>query len=193
MVRRHSTTTDEGLRTYRIGPKARALRLRRKMGLVELGRHTGLSAALLSKVERGQIHPTLPTLLRIAMVFGVGLDYFFTEERTTAALVRSNEREHLPEPPKAEHPSWRYESLDYPATDRNTNAWLATFTGVQSERHQHEGSEFLYLISGRLRIVIGEGIHELEAGDSIYFEGDTSHSYCGLEDEPCRAVVVTAT
>jgi len=42
-----STTLDQGLRTYRIGDKLRALRLSKKMGLVELGRHTGLSAALL--------------------------------------------------------------------------------------------------------------------------------------------------
>ena len=51
------------------------------MGLVELGKHTGLSAALLSKLERDKLYPTLPTLLRIAMVFSVGLDYFFTDER----------------------------------------------------------------------------------------------------------------
>jgi transcriptional regulator with XRE-family HTH domain len=47
------------------------------MGLVELGKHTGLSAAMLSKLERGKLFPTLPTLLRIALVFGVGLEYFF--------------------------------------------------------------------------------------------------------------------
>ncbi len=43
------------------------------MGLVELGKHTALSAAMLSKLERGKLFPRLPTLLRIAMVFGVGL------------------------------------------------------------------------------------------------------------------------
>ncbi len=72
---------SEGLGRYSIGEKLRTLRLRKSMGLVELGKHTGLSAALLSKLERGKLFPTLPTLLRIAMVFGVGLDYFFTDER----------------------------------------------------------------------------------------------------------------
>ena len=73
-----SGTLSRGLREYAVGPKLRALRLRKKMGLVELGRHTGLSAAMISKVERGVLFPTLPTLLRIALVFGVGLDHFFT-------------------------------------------------------------------------------------------------------------------
>ena len=55
-----TTLTDE-LRRYDIGDKLRALRLRKKLGLVELGRHTGLSPALLSKLERGKMFP-LPSL-----------------------------------------------------------------------------------------------------------------------------------
>ena len=76
-----SPTLREGLKSYAIGPKIRAIRLKKKMGLVELGRHTGLSPAMLSKVERGQLFPTLPTLLRIALVFSVGLEYFFAAAR----------------------------------------------------------------------------------------------------------------
>src|ERR1700726_3029242 len=96
-----SETLQIGLQRYAIGAKVRALRLRKKMGLVELGRHTGLSAALLSKIERGRLFPTLPTLLRIAMVFGVGLDYFFTDERKrrSVGIVRKDERMRFPERP----------------------------------------------------------------------------------------------
>ena len=61
-----SPTLREGLKAYAIGPKIRAIRLKKKIGLVELGKHTGLSPAMLSKIERGQLFPTLPTLLRIA-------------------------------------------------------------------------------------------------------------------------------
>jgi transcriptional regulator with XRE-family HTH domain len=68
-----SDTLTEGLQKYAIGEKVRRLRLRKKMRLVELGRHADLSAAMLSKVECGRLFPTLPTLLRIAMVFNVGL------------------------------------------------------------------------------------------------------------------------
>ncbi len=74
-----SDTLVEGLKRYEIGSKIRALRNAKKLGLVQLGEHTGLSPALISKLERGNLFPTLPTLLRIAMVFGVGLDYFFVE------------------------------------------------------------------------------------------------------------------
>ena len=63
-----SETITEGLKKYGIGGKLRRLRLRKSMGLLELSKHTGLSPALLSKVERYVMHPTLPTLLRIALV-----------------------------------------------------------------------------------------------------------------------------
>ena len=68
------TPLNDELRRYEIGEKLRGLRLRKKLGLVELGRHTGLSPALLSKLERGKMFPTLQTLLRISMVFGLDLD-----------------------------------------------------------------------------------------------------------------------
>jgi transcriptional regulator with XRE-family HTH domain len=64
-----SETLAEGLAEYRIGRKIRALRQAKKLGLVQLGEHSGLSPGMLSKIERGQVVPTLPTLLRIAMVF----------------------------------------------------------------------------------------------------------------------------
>src|SRR5690349_2097770 len=96
-----SDTLDEGLRRYKIGAKIRTLRANKKLGLVQMGEHTGLSPALLSKIERGNLFPTLPTLLRIAMVFGVGLDHFFTEdaERPTVAVTRKKERLRLPDRP----------------------------------------------------------------------------------------------
>jgi transcriptional regulator with XRE-family HTH domain len=94
-----SPTLREGLRTYAVGPKIPALRLKKKMGLVELGRHTGLSPAMLSKIERAQLFPTLPTLLRIALVFSVGLDYFFSgnREKPIVGIVRRTDRLRFPE------------------------------------------------------------------------------------------------
>jgi transcriptional regulator with XRE-family HTH domain len=93
-----SPTLREGLKTYAIGPKIRAIRLKKKIGLVDLGRHTGLSPAMLSKIERGQLFPTLPTLLRIALVFSVGLDYFFSgsREKPTIGVVRRRDRLRFP-------------------------------------------------------------------------------------------------
>lgn len=65
---------SKDLAQYAIGERLHALRMRKKLGLVELARHTELSPGLLSKLERGRLFPTLLTVLRIAMVFSVGLE-----------------------------------------------------------------------------------------------------------------------
>src|SRR5579885_1273693 len=119
-----SNTIQEGLGRYSIGEKLRTLRLRKKMGLVELGQHTGLSAALLSKLERGKLFPTLPTLLRIALVFSVGLEYFFREERKNmVSVIRKSERQRFPDRPATNDISYFFEFLDLAATEKKINAY----------------------------------------------------------------------
>src|SRR3712207_9454068 len=114
-----SETLSTGLERYRIGPKVHALRLKKKLGLVQLGEHTGLSPAMLSKIERGQLFPTLPTLLRIALVFSVGLDYFFAgNQKAVVGVVRRKERMRFPEKPDARDVTYEFESLDFPALER---------------------------------------------------------------------------
>ena len=189
-------TISEGLGRYSIGEKLRSLRLHKSMALVELGKHTGLSAALLSKLERGKLFPTLPTLLRIAMVFGVGLDYFFTDERKrrVVGLVRKGERVRFPERPGAPDVQYYFECLDYRATERKLSAFLADFQEVPVEKlkpHQHAGVEFLYVIKGSLAIRIGSEEFVLEPEDSIYFDSAVLHSYRRIGSKACTGVIVT--
>jgi len=191
-----SNAIVEGLGRYSIGEKLRTLRLRKNMGLVELGKHTGLSAALLSKLERGKLFPTLPTLLRIAMVFGVGLDYFFTDERKrrVVGIVRREERVRFPERPGTQDVPYFFECLDYRATERKLSAFLAEFQEMAPEKvkpHQHPGIEFLFLLKGSLAIRIGSEEFVLEAEDAIYFDSAVQHSYRRLGARQCTGVIVT--
>jgi transcriptional regulator with XRE-family HTH domain len=189
-------TISDGLARYSIGEKLRSMRLRKSMGLVELGKHTGLSAALLSKLERGKLFPTLPTLLRIAMVFGVGLDYFFADERKrrTVEVVRREERVRFPEKPGAHDVQYYFECLDYRVTERKLSAFLADFQEIPLEKlkpHQHAGIEFLYVLKGSLTIKIGSEEFQLEAEDAIYFDSAVPHSYRRRGSKPCTGVLVT--
>lgn len=191
-----SATLQEGLRPYRIGEKVRSLRLTKKMGLVELGKHTGLSPGLLSKIERGKLFPPLPTLLRIALVFGVGLDHFISDERrqNPVAIVRKSERKRFPDRPGAREPAYEFESLDFAAVDRRLNAYYAEFRPIPLEDarpHQHPGAEFLYVLHGRLALRVRDEDHVLGAGDSIYFNPSVPHSYRSAGRGLCDALVVT--
>lgn len=188
-------TLRNGLDRYGIGPKVRELRTRKRMGLAELGAHTGLSAALLSKIERGRMYPTLPTLLRIALVFGVGLDAFFSREEPAVTVVRSGERLRLPERMGAGEVAYHFESLDFRADDRKMHAWLADFEArpVDDVRlHRHGGAEFLYVLEGVLGLYVRNAEETLAAGDAAYLDAATPHGYRRVSRGPCRALVVTA-
>ncbi|MEJ2377849.1 MAG: XRE family transcriptional regulator [Pseudolabrys sp.] len=149
-----SETLTTALEGYAIGPKVRRPRLRKKLGLVQLGEHTGLSPALLSKIERGHLFPTLPTLMRIALVFEVGLDHFFKEDsdRPVHAVVRKTDRIRLPDKPGRGAPTYYFESLDYPVSERKLNGYYVEIESEDesSDPHEHHGAEIIYVLRGEL-------------------------------------------
>lgn len=190
-----SDTTTAGLKKYGIGGKLRRLRLRKSMGLLELSKHTSLSPALLSKLERDLMHPTLPTLLRIATVFSVGLEYFFNPEpRPVLEIVRKKERMRFPDSPDARNVAYYFESLDFPVSNRVLNSYLAEFEAVEAgdvRLHEHPGIEFLYVLSGRVHLSVRDESHELNEGDAIYFDCTVPHGYRRVGAKRTTALVVT--
>jgi Uncharacterized conserved protein, contains double-stranded beta-helix domain len=192
-----SETITTGLKKYAIGSKLRGLRLRKSMGLLELSKHTGLSPALLSKLERDLMHPTLPTLLRIAMVFSVGLEYFFNPEpRPVLEIVRKKDRLRFPDSADASPVAYYFESLDFPVPNRALNSYLAEFETVDekhSRLHEHPGIEFLYVLSGRLELRARADKHELAEGDAIYFDCSVPHGYRRIGSKRTTAIVVMLT
>jgi len=187
---------EESIRPYAIAEKLRGLRLRRSMGLAQLASHTGLSAAMLSRLENGRLVPTLPTLVRIAVVFNVGLDYFFADPRRRHVVVvsRKQERRRFPADPKASAVPWHFESLDFRAQERRLHGFLAHFHSLPASKvapHYHQGVELLYLIEGELELTIGTETLFLAPGDAVYFDAIQKHAYRSLVSGPCTAVVVT--
>jgi transcriptional regulator with XRE-family HTH domain len=187
-----SETLAAGLEQYGIGAKVRALRLKKKLGLVQLGAHTGLSPAMLSKIERGQLFPTLPTLLRIALVFGVGLQHFFAPEaQPLVSVVRRKDRIRLPNEP-GPTPSYLFESLDFPAVDRKMEAYYAEFpaNAPQSKPHRHEGAELIFVLKGRIIVNVEGSDITLDEGDAMYFDPAAEHSYRRAGRSGAAAMIV---
>ena len=122
------------------------MRLRRSCALCACGaawglrsspNTTGFSPAMLSRLENGRLIPTLPTLIRIALVFNVGLDYFFTDprKRHVVAISRRNERKVFPSDPKSARVPWHFETLDFRAKERKLNGFLAHFHSLPDRKH----------------------------------------------------------
>ena len=120
---------------------------------MELGRHTGLSASFLSQLETGRVVPTLRNLARIAMVFSKDMSYFFEPERPELFRInRFESRQRMPQTGSAE-PGYYFESLGQVPADQTITPYVAEFLPVSAPRsHRHSGTEFLYVLSGQLKL-----------------------------------------
>jgi transcriptional regulator with XRE-family HTH domain len=179
----------------RIGERIKRLRLKKSMGLVELGRHTGLSASFLSQLETGRVVPTLRNLARVAMVFSKDLSYFFeTEPHTIFRVHRKKERVRLPQT-GVDDPTYYFESLGYMVPDRQLDPYFAEFVplkkGQDVRAHVHPGYEFLYILEGELEIRHGDKVHVLTPGDGVYFDASTPHAYRCAGKSAANAIIVT--
>ena len=188
-------TTERVIAEKHIGERIKRLRLKKSMGLVELGRNTGLSASFLSQLETGRVVPTLRNLARIAMVFSKDLSYFFdTEPHSIFRIHRRKDRVRLPQT-GVENPSYYFESLGYMVPDRHMDPYFAEFIpsapSQESRPHVHPGYEFLYVLDGELGLQHGEHRSTLEVGDAVYFDSSTPHSYYCAGPKPASALIVT--
>jgi transcriptional regulator with XRE-family HTH domain len=178
-----------------IGERIKRLRLKKSMGLVELGRHTGLSASFLSQLETGRVVPTLRNLARVAIVFGKDLSYFFdAEPQAMFRIHRKKERMRLPQS-GVDDPTYFFESLGYMVPDRQLDPYFAEFLPLKKagevRPHVHPGFEFLYLLEGELEIRHADKVHILEPGDGVYFDASTPHAYRCAGKSAANAIIVT--
>ena len=189
-------TISRALSSYSIGRKLRQLRLRHKIALTDLAGHTGLSASMLSQLENGKLFPTLPTLARIAMVFDVGLDHFFSQRggKRVFAIVRAAERMRFPERPDLPKPAYFFECLAFATQGKGMQAYLAEFpkrASGEAVEHVHDGAEFLFILDGKLTVHFEGEDRDLNVGDSVYFDSSEPHSYRGRSSAGAKALVVT--
>jgi transcriptional regulator with XRE-family HTH domain len=188
-------TAEAFISEKHIGERIKRLRLKKSMGLVELGRHTGLSASFLSQLETGRVVPTLRNLARIAMVFSKDLSYFFeSEPQTLFRIHKKKERVRLPQT-GVDDPTYFFESLGYMVPDRQLDPYYAEFIPLKKSTdvkpHVHPGYEFLYLLQGELEIHHADKVSVLETGDGVYFDASTPHSYRCAGKVSAVALIVT--
>jgi transcriptional regulator with XRE-family HTH domain len=174
-----------------IGQKIRRLRLKRSMGLAELGKEVGLSASFLSQLENGRVIPTLRNLSRIALVFKKELAYFFREENDKVFRVsRGKDRIRL-----VVGEFLLSDSMSVLVPDRHIVPCIADFLpGIEGAAFHPQifpGLELVYVIDGSLMLSTGDKTELLQGEDSAWIDGSTSRQYRCHEDKPARALIVT--
>jgi transcriptional regulator with XRE-family HTH domain len=177
----------------RLGQRIKRLRLKRSMGLVELGKHTGLSASFLSQLETGRVVPTLRNLARIALVFNKDLSHFFESgEQSVFRLQRRRDRVRLP---MGAAPDYIAESFGILIPEGGLRPCLAEFLPGDHRSPFHPelypGVEMVYVLSGTLELRRKTESHQLQARDVCYISGETQRHYRCISVEPAHALIIS--
>ena len=178
------------LEPYCIGAKLRLLRTQKRLTLSRLATETGLSTALLSKLETDRMVPTLATLATISRVYGVGMSYFFAEPaQHTLSITR---KAHLEENSRGAD-AVKITPLNSPVGEPRMLAQMVEFAAggaVSSADAFRETSGLVYVLEGRLQLDAG-GLHEvLEAGDCAYMESEMALTWSAAGKRRCRVLAV---
>ncbi len=178
------------LEPYCIGLKLRSLRTGKRLTLSRLAAETGLSTALLSKLETDRMIPTLPTLATIARVYGVSMSYFFSEPAHHALSI--TRKAHLLGDRRAVD-SVKVTPLNAEGSGFRLVAQVIEFpTGaVQIAVNAfRETGAVVYVLEGRLRLDAG-GMHDtLEAGDCACMESEMPMAWSAADKHRCRVLAV---
>jgi transcriptional regulator with XRE-family HTH domain len=160
-----------------VGPRLRALRRERETTLVELSKATGISVSTLSRLESGARKPTLEQLLPLARAHGVTLDELVDAPPT------GDPRVHL-------RPVTRNGMTMLPLTRRagGIQAYKLIIKDTarrrEPEPQTHEGYEWLYVLNGRLRVILGEHDLVLAPGEAAEFDTRVPHWFGAADSEP---------
>jgi transcriptional regulator with XRE-family HTH domain len=189
---RNGAGADEA--TAAVGVRVRALREAMDLSLRDLADRCGVSAPMLSQVERGETSPTLSVAAKIAS----GLDL------TLSQLLRLDEGQHVVinregKRRRYSHGGHQYEELTPPLPGQRADVSLhslkpGAMTGAKGDPPMHEpGSrETAVVLEGELTLVIEGAPHELGEGDSVTFDADLPHHFENQGSEPTRFVAVIA-
>ena len=160
-----------------VGPRLRALRREREITLADLSAATGISVSTLSRLESGDRRPTLELLLLLAREHGVTLD------ELVGAPFTGDPRIHM-------RPVARQGMTMIPLTRRTGGIQAyklvipASSARSEPEPKTHEGYEWLYVLNGRLRVVLGDHDLVLAPGEAAEFDTRVPHWFGAADAEP---------
>ncbi|KRA05324.1 helix-turn-helix domain-containing protein [Rhizobium sp. Root564] len=174
-----------------IGHEVRAYRKKLGITVTDLASATGVSVGMLSKIENGNISPSLTTLQTLSKALGVPITAFFRgfEEPRSATFVKAGQGVNIDR--RGTRAGHQYSLLGH--IDNNTSGvtvepYLITLTTDSDvfPTFQHEGMEFLYMLEGEVVYRHGEQLFTMQAGDSLFFDADAPHGPEVLVQLPAR-------
>jgi transcriptional regulator with XRE-family HTH domain len=177
---------------YWFGEKIRAVRERKGFTLKETAEKAGVSESLVSQIERNRVSPAIDTLLSLADVLDLDLEYLFADYKRErlVRITRKDERETFT------RPGVLYERLAQLESSKNQDGIEAYYLTIdagaenRSTEYGHPGWELGIVLEGKAELSIGKQSYNLDPGDSVSFRSDAPHVVSNREEHPLRLLWV---
>ena len=168
-----------------VGQKIKQVRSKKNITLDTIANDTGFSIDYLKKIEAGKKIPPVGALLQIARALEIDSTFFLREQ---ASAVQDRVRAYT-----KRTDNYAYTTLTPGAENKHLKAFKVAIEPLQDHEgvgYQHEGEEFVYVLSGSVEIAVGEHINVLEEGDSLHFNSGIRHRMRNVSDNRAEMLVV---
>jgi transcriptional regulator with XRE-family HTH domain len=171
-----------------VGKRIKSVRTRKKMSLDQVANDTGCSIEYLKQVESGKEMPPVGTLLQIARALQIDSGFFLkeqTENRKARAKAFAKRTA-----------DYAYTTLTPGAENKHLKAFRIQIDPRKDHKgvgYQHEGEEFVYVLSGSVEIAVGDHINRLGPSDALHFNSGIQHHMRNIGDENAELLVVIYT
>jgi transcriptional regulator with XRE-family HTH domain len=180
---RRSTGSAVSAAPEQVGPRLKRVRTQRRITLTALAEMTGISKSTLSRLESGQRRPTLELLLALSQSYRVPLDDLVGAPEVGDPRIRLK-------------PGRVKGRTVIPLTRQpeGMQAWKIVIptTKINPEPRAHDGHEWIYVLSGRLRLLLGDQDWVLGAGEVAEFDTQVPHWFGSTGDEPAEILSIFA-
>lgn len=168
-----------------VGKKIKKARTQKKVTFDQLANETGFSVEYIKNIESGEQIPPVGALLQISRALELDSGYLLREQESqlknrVKAYTKRTE-------------NYAYTTLTPGAENKHLKAFKVTVDPLQDHKgvgYQHEGEEFVYVLSGKLEIVVGDHVNKLKAGDSLHFNSGIRHMMKNIGEEKTELLVV---
>ena len=176
----------------KIGERVRKIRNERGLTLQDVANFTGFSKALISQIENNVVMPPINTLAKIAKVLNVKMTYFFEEEidNKDYYIVRKEDRKYIFR--EGVKYGYLYEGLAEMKGHENVQMFLVTIKAADGQKKlfSHDGVEYMFVLSGKVKVYLGHEEYDMEEGDSVAFNSRIPHYMESLDADKSEIVSV---
>lgn len=180
----------EASAAQQLGKRIRELRIVHHLTLEALAERSGVSRAMLSKIERGENNPTLVVVAKIAVALNLSLSQLVGVEERQQAVKVAKSQQLVFRDQETGFERHMVPTLEGGTIELMRHVIPARQSSDSIAAHPYPIEKYLVVEQGKVQVTLGDEVYALEEGDVLYFRADVPHRYANPGTTPCRYILV---